>query len=416
MSEPKEVLYLTYDGLTDPLGQSQIIPYLQGLTKHGYRFTILSFEKEENFSRLKDYISTLCESSGIRWNPLQFHTKPPLISKWYDRQQFAKEAERLYLKHRFSLLHCRSYVSSEVALRLKRKYGVPFIFDMRGFWADEKKDAGRWKLNNPIYKKVYNHYKELENDYVINANHIISLTRAGKQELGKLYEKDLKSTGQSIEDKCTVIPTCADLDQFHYLHITDNQKQDLRNELNIPENATVLTYSGSLGTWYMLDEMLDFFQVFKKNYENAIFLFLTRDKPFLEEKIKEGKIDENEVRVAFAQKKDLPVYLSLSFASVFFIKNTYSKKASSPTKHAELMGLGIPVFCNVLGDTGYFMENYNLGVTVSPGNDNFYQFAIDNFKDKTFNKEEIRACALQHFDVKTGVDRYLSVYNKILNQ
>ena len=53
MDVNKKVLYITYDGLTDPLGQSQILPYLKGLAKHGYQFTILSFEKKDRFQKEK---------------------------------------------------------------------------------------------------------------------------------------------------------------------------------------------------------------------------------------------------------------------------------------------------------------------------------------------------------------------------
>ena len=41
----KNILYLSYDGMTDPLGQSQVLPYLIGLTKEGFTFHIISFEK-----------------------------------------------------------------------------------------------------------------------------------------------------------------------------------------------------------------------------------------------------------------------------------------------------------------------------------------------------------------------------------
>ncbi len=31
------ILYISYDGMTDPLGQSQVLPYLKGLAKKGYK-------------------------------------------------------------------------------------------------------------------------------------------------------------------------------------------------------------------------------------------------------------------------------------------------------------------------------------------------------------------------------------------
>ena len=49
-----QVLYISYDGMTDSLGQSQVIPYLKGLSKKGYQFTIISCEKKENFEQNKE--------------------------------------------------------------------------------------------------------------------------------------------------------------------------------------------------------------------------------------------------------------------------------------------------------------------------------------------------------------------------
>ena len=40
----KRCLYITYDGLLDPLGQSQILPYIESLNKR-YMFIIISYEK-----------------------------------------------------------------------------------------------------------------------------------------------------------------------------------------------------------------------------------------------------------------------------------------------------------------------------------------------------------------------------------
>ena len=46
------VLYITYDGLTDPLGQSQVLPYLLGTAEDGHEITVLSFEKPDRFALL----------------------------------------------------------------------------------------------------------------------------------------------------------------------------------------------------------------------------------------------------------------------------------------------------------------------------------------------------------------------------
>ena len=58
---------LEYDGMTDPLGQSQVIPYLSGLTKYGYKFTILSCDRPEKYAANKDYVLKLIEPYPMKW-------------------------------------------------------------------------------------------------------------------------------------------------------------------------------------------------------------------------------------------------------------------------------------------------------------------------------------------------------------
>ena len=50
MEASKKILFISYDGMTDPLGQSQVIPYLSNLTKFGYTFTILSCDKADKYA------------------------------------------------------------------------------------------------------------------------------------------------------------------------------------------------------------------------------------------------------------------------------------------------------------------------------------------------------------------------------
>ena len=60
----EKILYISYDGMTDQLGQSQVIPYMQGLAKLGQKITILSAEKKDAF--FKNEKKNIRNSSFIR--------------------------------------------------------------------------------------------------------------------------------------------------------------------------------------------------------------------------------------------------------------------------------------------------------------------------------------------------------------
>jgi len=49
----KSVLFISYDGMTDPLGQSQVLPYLCGLSALGWDITLMSAEKESVYQTKK---------------------------------------------------------------------------------------------------------------------------------------------------------------------------------------------------------------------------------------------------------------------------------------------------------------------------------------------------------------------------
>src|SRR5215218_3698063 len=84
----KTVLYLSYTGMTDPLGQSQVLPYLNGLSKTGkYKFVLVSFEKAKNFAQLGAFIKAYCQKAGIIWHPLSYTAKPPVWSTFKDVQR-----------------------------------------------------------------------------------------------------------------------------------------------------------------------------------------------------------------------------------------------------------------------------------------------------------------------------------------
>ncbi|MEI6853447.1 MAG: glycosyltransferase, partial [Bacteroidota bacterium] len=70
MTQPTKVLYISYDGMTDPLGQSQVIPYIEGLTKKGLEFHLLSCEKPERFATEFAQISEKLLQANIHWHPI----------------------------------------------------------------------------------------------------------------------------------------------------------------------------------------------------------------------------------------------------------------------------------------------------------------------------------------------------------
>lgn len=403
------ILYISYDGMTDPLGQSQVLPYICGLSKYGYHFTLISCEKPDRFKQNKHRIEDICLNNNIHWKPILYHKSPPILSTLWDINQIQKLAYKLNKDNEFDLVHCRGYISALIGLGMKKRFGTKFLFDMRGLWADEKVDAGAWNLSKPHYKAIYNFFKRKEKEFFLNADHSISLTYTGKKEI---MSWDYMREG---EDNISVIPCCVDTNLFDFNQVSQRDLTHWKAKLGVDEGDIVISYLGSIGTWYMLDEMMDFFVEFQARYPNARFLFITHDEHL---QIKNAAKDRNildKIIIQPAQRNEVSSLLSISALSIFFIRPTYSKISSSPTKQGEIMAMGIPIICNQgVGDTDTIVKNYASGISINHFKNEDYRQAIEEYSTTMFSKNDIRKGALDYFSLDKGVEAYLRIYKNCI--
>jgi glycosyltransferase involved in cell wall biosynthesis len=394
--------------MTDPLGQSQVLPYLIGLSKLGYAFTLISAEKSENYVKRKDIIAQITKENNIDWQPISYTRRPPVISTLYDVQRLRKKALRLHKQKNFDWVHCRSYIAALVGEQLKKRLGLPFIFDMRGFWADERVDGGLWNLKNPIFKTVYQYFKNKEKSFLQNADYVVSLTHNAKQEI--------ESWKLPKQKPIQVIPCCADLAHFSRQGILPapvGESGILPASVGKP---FVLSYLGSLGTWYMLREMLAFFVVLREKYADAHFLFITPDSPeVIYQESDALQIPRSCFTIQRGERAEVPALLAQSTVSIFFVKPAYSKKASSPTKMGEILAMGIPLIANKgIGDTDWLFERYTCGALVENFSKEDYRKAIDNLPALLqISPDSLRDTATAYFGLEEGVRRYAEVYEKL---
>ncbi len=283
---------------------------------------------------------------------------------------------------------------------------------MRGFWADERVEGGLWSLNNILFRKVYQYFKRKEVELLSEADYTICLTEAARKEI---------HSWQTIANNpipIQVIPCCVDLQLFSPTTVRQSQLQDLRESLNISPDSFVLLYVGSIGTWYMLGEMLDFFKVLTESKPGAIFLIVTKDNPEpIKEMLNEKNIDQQRVIITSAERQMMPVHIFLAHIAIFFIKPVFSKKASSPTKQGEIMGMGVPIICNsYIGDTADVIRDSGAGLVVEYFDLKCYEEIVKSLGSLTkleFNV--INKKAEKYYSLEKGIDKYEEVYNKVLS-
>jgi glycosyltransferase involved in cell wall biosynthesis len=413
------VLFVSYDGMTDSLGQSQVLPYIREISKQGYKYTLISFEKEERYQKFHSNIQKSCDASNINWHPIKYASRVPILSTIWNIYRLKNKVFKIHKQSSFDLFHSRSHVPSIVAQMLQKQKNVPYVFDMRGFWADERVDGGVWKLSNPIFKKVFNFFKRKEIEFIEEANAIVSLTENGKNEI--LSWQHLESTPAALRCKnldIEVIPCCVDVELFNPNRVNVNDKNRIKEQLGISDNDFILGYVGSIGTWYMLPEMLDFFKTLQTKNPNSKFLFISNEpKEKITSIATKKNINIKNIVVASCIHKDVPTYISLFTISIYFILPAYSKKASSPTKQAELMAMGVPIVCNSnVGDSDKIVAETQSGWVVSSFTDSTYEKIINDILTKPLPaSQEIIKKGNTQFNLISGATKFRKTYERILN-
>jgi glycosyltransferase involved in cell wall biosynthesis len=165
----------------------------------------------------------------------------------------------------------------------------------------------------------------------------------------------------------------------------------------------------------MADEMLAFFKLLTQNSE-AVFLIITKDdKKLIYEAAHKHNVNLNQLLIISSTRAEMPYYIALSTASLFFIKPTFSKSASSPTKMGELLSMGIPIVTNAgVGDVDSIIKETNCGIIISEFNNENYNNAIaDLLKNCNLYKDNTIQTANTYFSLKEGVEKYATIYNSL---
>jgi len=379
-------------GLSEPLLYSQALNYLKALSRKGVDILILSFEKGDLLDKEKERsIREDLGKAGIKWSFLIYHKRPQFLSKPYDMARGAFRIFYLMLKDGIGIVHARGTFCAILGILpcvlLRRK----MLFDMRGLMAEEYADAGLWEKGSFSYRIV----SALEFYFIKRSEEIIVLTNKARDFLA--------SRGRV--KNVTVIPTCVDLDRF--------------NPIGSPasKNGMTLIYAGSVGTWYMISEMMDFYQeLISFNRDSLFFILSQTQKTYIEQYIPEGL--NGKVVVDSAGPEDVPSFMSRATMGIFFIKPCFSKTASSPTKFGEYLACGLPVVINKgVGDTEEIVRENRVGVVVDAFTPAEYRGRIVEMNrllsEGGVLRKRCRAVAERYFSLREGSEAYWDIYRRI---
>lgn len=392
-------LYLTRNGLLEPLGQSQVFAYQRGLSRDR-AITLITYEKPEDWadSARMAQAREACVRHGIRWLPQKFRPHPRIVAPALSMLRMVWLVWREVRAGRAGLIHARSYIPAAVALVIHRLSGVPFIFDMRALWPEELITAGRLKRGSILHRAIV----AVERACLRDAAAVVSLTQAAVGHLKREYPAELE--GQRI----AVIPTCADLERF----------------TPAPAPRSGPPVHGCIGTilsgWFRTDWLAAWLSTVAEADLDARFDIVTRDDA---ERVRAALDPMNllgdRLTIGPRPSEEMPDAVRGHDLSVmFYAGGEVSELGRSPTRMAEVLGCGLPVVVNEgVGDVADIVRQNRVGVIVDgpePAQIRAALFELTTLMNDPGLPARCRSTAESVFSLDAGTELYREIYGSIL--
>ncbi|MGO2505161.1 MAG: glycosyltransferase family 4 protein, partial [Psychrobacter alimentarius] len=125
------------------------------------------------------------------------------------------------------------------AMFAARALGIPFIYEIRGFWEITRLSKYPEFEQDPMFEVE----KRLEALVAENADHVFTLTQGMVDEL--------ESRSVPTQDRVTLLPNSCNIERFNLI----SKDTELAAELNIPLDVPVIGYVGTLVSYEGLDDL-----------------------------------------------------------------------------------------------------------------------------------------------------------------
>lgn len=383
-------IYVTYDGALDPLGASQVVAYLLRLAQRGMRQTLISFEKPERWAdaAARQTLYARLDDAGIAWRPLRYHKRPRLPATLWDVLRGAAAIRAASRSARPQLVHARGEVAMAMARAAHLPSDVRLIYEVRGVFADERVEVGSWAAGSMLDRAV----RRLEQGNLNAAHGVLAVMASAGIEVLRARRNPLPPY--------RAFPNSVDLQAF-----------------TLPPPGRVaefgLAYHGSLGGWYLTDEMVALARACARDVPGRV-LFVT---PQPDEARRAGATPDW-AEVVSARPGEVPSWLRRARASFFLIQPSPSKRVSSPTKFAEALACGLPVIANgAAGDLDQILDAHRVGVLVDTLDDAGYQTAARRLAQLLADADtpqRCRALAEERYSLEAAAAAYYDLYSELV--
>jgi glycosyltransferase involved in cell wall biosynthesis len=365
--------YLSIDSLSEGVGASQVLPYVEGLARRGLPVELHTFERAAPPERLQLRL----KQGGVVWVPHRFGLAGPAggLGRVLRGARAVRGAE---------LVHSRSDLPAASALLARSGH---WVWDMRGFWADEKIEVGALRPGSPEDRAM----RAIERRSARSAGAILTLASAAIPVL-------IARHGQAVEHKTRVIATCVDLARFA--------------PREAPPRPVRLLISGTLNARYDVAGMTRFARHLARRLPMQLEVLCPDPARWEALLLSEGAV------LGKAEPSEMPAHVAASHAGLALLRqSTVANRASMPTKLGEFLACGRPVVVSPgIGDMDQLLARYDCGISVDPASDDALEVGaaeLERLLGDPALPGRCRSLAEDHFNLDHAVSSLLDVYRTI---
>lgn len=395
------VLYITYWGAAEPLGQSLVLPPIEVLSTQGVEFALISFEKSADLGRTASIqgLESRVRQSGVTWHRLRYHKHPRVPATLFDIIHGWLRAVNVGRRLHATVVHGRTFVGGLVGRAAATTLGLPFIYHNEGFYPDEMVDGGFWRQDSLQYRAA----KRLEDMMYDTASGLVVLSQGAATAIRARQSVARRNTPMAV------VPSCVDLDRFRLL-----------SRPRTPLAPLSLVYSGAVGGRYQLDRIGRFVAQVARSTPVRLQVYSREAIATVSSMLDSGGLPRALWSAEFVPHSQMPAALARHHAGLFFLASGTSEHGCSPTKIGEYWACGLPVVTTPgVSDTDGLIARFRAGVIIEGHDDVAYERAAQQLKEllsDTGLDQRCRDAAEEHYALRPACDRQRSIYEQVVER
>ena len=393
------VTHISPDGLSTPLGQGQVLAVTERLQAMGWECTVLSLEPQQADEGTLHRVREQADRSGIRWQHRPYSTgRVGAVKNVLSMTDMIQD-----VWERTDLFHCRSYFGAFFPGAASIFGGIPYVFDTRGYWVDEKIEAGRWfqdGMSRALARRV-------ERELYDRASGIVCLTELAAEDV-----RNGRFGRRHPEDRSICIPTCVDYTRFRMERGTAPH--------DFLRDGPIVAYVGSLNSSYEYRKSLQLVALILNRIPQAKFVALTSQVEDMRSLTEEFGIPRSRYLVTSVGHERIHRWLPwIDFGLMLRVSSNQANRASMPTKLAEFFASGVaPIDHGANSEVVDWVRRTGSGLGLDDLSIESFERAAE-FVARGAPDFDVfvraRRAAEQHFSLDSGAARYDTLFQTILS-